>query len=67
MRTFECQDCKFQWEEIPCTQGGKHGHEINCPKCKSMDKMKIVNGERQTCGKNKKLHESHGSGGCSCH
>ncbi len=62
-RVFECLDCGETWEEAPCTEGGKHGYEIACPKCGSMNKVKITDGERHACGG----HEGHGhGGGCGC-
>lgn len=61
-RKFECQDCGHIWEVEPCTEGGKHGYEIACPKCGSMKKIKISeDGQRHTCGGGN--HE-HGGGCC---
>ena len=62
-RVFECQDCKKTWEEPPCTAGGKHGYEIACPQCGSMNKVKLENGERHACGG---AQHHHGNGGCGC-
>ena len=61
-RVFECLVCHHVWEEPPCSEGGKHGYEIACPKCGRMEKMKIENGVRHQCGG----HGHHG-GGCGCH
>jgi predicted DNA-binding protein (UPF0251 family) len=62
-RIFECLDCGEKWEEAPCTEGGKHGHEIACPKCGSMNKAKVVEGERRACGS----HGGHEHGeDCGC-
>lgn len=63
-RTFECVDCAHQWEEKPCTLGGKHGYEIACPACGSMKKSKVENGSKHACGG--KDHE-HGHGCCGNH
>lgn len=63
-RVFECLDCKETWEVEPCTEGGKHGYEIPCPKCGSMNKMKVTDGERHACGGSD--HHKHGGGGCGC-
>lgn len=65
-RVFECLDCGEKWEVEPCTEGGKHGYEIPCPKCGSMNKIKIVDGERHACGG--QHHHGNGGGcGCGCH
>lgn len=62
-RTFECQECKHVWEVPPCNEGGKHGYEIECPKCGSLKKIKLAaNGERHVCGG----AHSHTEGGCGC-
>ena len=62
-RVFQCLDCGNQWEVEPCTEGGKHGYEIECPKCKSMSKSKInVDGTVHQCGGG-----HHGAGGCCGH
>lgn len=76
-RNFECLDCGQNWEEAPCTEGGKHGYEIACPKCGSMNKVKLVDGERHACGGNGENHGTdcgcgHGEiseadHGCGCH
>ena len=63
-RVFECLDCKETWEVAPCTEGGKHGYEIPCPKCGSMNKTKVMDGERHSCGGPD--HHEHGGGGCGC-
>lgn len=61
-RKFECQDCGHVWEVEPCTEGGKHGYEIACPKCGSMKKIKIgEEGQRHICGGG---HHGHGRGCC---
>ena len=62
-RVFECLDCKETWEVEPCTEGGKHGYEIACPKCGSMNKTKLVDGERHACGG--QGHHEHKEG-CGC-
>lgn len=61
-RVFECVDCSHQWEEAPCTAGGKHGYEIACPKCGSMRKVKLQDGVRHACG-----GHGHADGGCCSH
>lgn len=63
-RVFECVSCGQIWEEPPCTEGGKHGYEIACPKCGSMKKFKLTNGVRQACGGAGHAHGHDGSGGC---
>lgn len=64
-RVFECRDCGHQWEEQPCSAGGKHGYEIACPECGSMSKMKIgADGAKQMCGGHR---HSHGHGCCGSH
>lgn len=63
-RVFECLDCGEIWEVEPCSEGGKHGYEIACPKCGSMKKTKIVDGERHACGG--AGHHGHENGGCGC-
>jgi len=62
MRTFECVDCHHVWEVEPCTAGGKHGYELACPKCGSMQKMKLEDGVKHACGGGH--HHGHGHGGC---
>lgn len=66
-RKFECQKCGHIWEVEPCTEGGKHGYEIPCPKCGSMKKIKIgEDGQKHICGGGN--HHEHGTGGgCCCH
>lgn len=65
-RKFECQDCGHVWEEAPCTEGGKHGYEIACPKCGSMKKMNISEaGQRHTCG-GAPAHEHEQGRSCGC-
>jgi len=49
-RVFECVDCGETWEVEPCTEGGKHGYEIACPKCGSMKKTKLDQEVRHVCG-----------------
>lgn len=61
-RTFECQECKHVWEVPPCTEGGKHGYELECPKCGSMKKIKLENGVRHVCSGGH--HDEHGGSGC---
>ncbi len=63
-RVFECVDCAHQWEEKPCTLGGKHGYEIACPACGSMKKSKLENGIKQACGGHQ---HTHGNGCCGHH
>ncbi|QJW45203.1 DUF134 domain-containing protein [bacterium BFN5] len=63
-RIFECVDCAHQWEEKPCTLGGKHGYEIACPACGSMKKSKLENGTKHACGGEN--HE-HGHSCCGNH
>ncbi len=65
-RIFECLDCGEKWEEAPCSEGGRHGYEIACPKCGGMRKAKLVDGVRQTCGGHGHAHGAAGSGGCGC-
>lgn len=62
-RVFECVECHHVWEEVPCTEGGKHGYEIACPQCGSMKKMKLENGVKHACGGQQ--HQGHG--GCCGH
>jgi predicted DNA-binding protein (UPF0251 family) len=63
-RKFECLDCGEIWEVGPCSENGKHGYEIPCPKCASMKKIKLSeDGTRQTCGHGHG-HEHDHSGGC---
>ena len=64
-RKFECQDCKHVWEVAPCSEGGKHGYEIECPKCGSLKKIKLMNGERHVCGGGH--HGQNGHGCCGGH
>jgi Mrp family chromosome partitioning ATPase len=67
-RKFECQDCGHIWEVEPCTEGGKHGYEIACPKCGSMKKIKIgEDGQKHVCGGNHHGHEHGHGGGCCGH
>ena len=66
-RVFECTDCKEIWEAAPCSEGGKHGYEIACPKCGSMKKSKLEDGVKHTCGGEEHSHsESDTSCGCGC-
>ena len=48
-RVFECVACGNVWEAEPCTEGGKHGFEIPCPKCGDMKKMRMDTGNVHTC------------------
>lgn len=65
-RKFECQDCGHIWEVEPCSEGGKHGYEIACPKCDSMKKIKLgEDGERHVCGGGH--HHGHEHGHCCGH
>jgi uncharacterized protein len=67
-RKFECQDCGHIWEVEPCTESGKHGYEIACPKCGSMKKIKIgENGQKHVCGGGNHHDHDHGHGGCCGH
>ena len=61
-RIFECLDCGEKWEVEPCSENGQHGYEIPCPKCGSMNKAKLVEGQRHECGG----PHRHGNGGCGC-
>ncbi len=63
-RVFECLDCGETWEAEPCTEGGKHGYEIACPKCGGMNKVKLVDGVRHACGGAEQHHHQHGAGCC---
>lgn len=67
-RVFECQDCSHTWEVEPCSEGGKHGYEIACPKCGSMKKIKINDdGTKQACSHGHDHDHDHGhGGGCCC-
>lgn len=65
-RVFECVDCGQVWEELPCTEGGKHGYEIACPKCGSMKKSKINNGVKHACGGQSHSHHEQGTAGGCC-
>ena len=65
-RVFECVDCGQVWEEPPCTEGGKHGYEIACPKCGSMKKSKISNGVKHACGGQGHSHHEHSAAGGCC-
>lgn len=61
-REFECVACHHVWEEAPCTEGGKHGYELPCPKCGSMQKLKLEGGVKHVCGGGG--GHRHGGGGC---
>lgn len=61
-RVFECVACGQVWEVESCTAGGKQGHEIACPKCGNMEKMKLDNGSKHTCSGGH--HKGQGHGGC---
>jgi predicted DNA-binding protein (UPF0251 family) len=65
-RVFECLSCGEVWEVEPCSEGGRHGYEIACPKCGSMEKTKLVDGQRHACGGggNHDKHEHGTEGGC---
>lgn len=64
-RQFECLECGESWEVAPCSEGGKHGYEIPCPKCGSMHKTKITDGVRHACGGvGHGQHKQGNSGGC---
>jgi predicted DNA-binding protein (UPF0251 family) len=66
-RVFECTDCKTIWEVAPCTEGGKHGYEIACPKCGSMKKSKLDDGVKHACGGENHTHsDTDASCGCGC-
>lgn len=67
-RVFECLDCSEIWEEAPCSEGGRHGYEIACPKCGGMRKSKLVDGVRHACGGAGHTHGANesGTGGCGC-
>ena len=65
-RVFECTDCKEIWEAAPCSEGGKHGYEIACPKCGSMKKSKLEDGVKHACGGEGHIHSgSDTTCGCS--
>ncbi|WP_371372692.1 DUF134 domain-containing protein [Sporomusa aerivorans] len=66
-RVFECVDCHHVWEEVPCTEGGKHGYEIACPQCGSMKKMKLESGVKHACGGQPDHQHGQGSGCCCGH
>ncbi len=66
-RVFECVECHHVWEEVPCTEGGKHGYEIACPQCGSMKKMKLENGVKHACGGQPQHQHGHGGGCCGGH
>ena len=68
-RKFLCLDCGEQWEVEPCTAGGKHGYEIPCPKCGSMQKTRVeADGSQTACGGAHQHGQghSHGNGHCCC-
>ncbi|MEL7604116.1 MAG: hypothetical protein AAGU77_13250 [Bacillota bacterium] len=59
-RVFECLDCGEKFEVGPCGgEDARHGYEIPCPKCGSLNKVKLVEGQRHACG------GAHGHG-CGC-
>jgi len=64
-RVFECCKCKHVWEVEPCDAGGKHGYEIACPKCGSMEKSKLDSGVKHACGGGS--HDGNNSGCCGGH
>ncbi len=50
-RVFECLDCGEKFEVGPCGgEDSRHGYEIPCPKCGSLNKVKLVEGQRHACG-----------------
>ncbi|WP_068965712.1 DUF134 domain-containing protein [Desulfosporosinus sp. BG] len=61
-RVFECVDCGLMWEVEPCAAGGKYGYEIACPKCGSMNKMRLDNGLKHTCSSSH--HRNLGQSSC---
>lgn len=64
-RVFECAECGKQWEEAPCSEGGRHGYEIACPACGSMKKLKVAeDGAKTMCGGQR---HQHGHGCCGGH
>ena len=64
-REFCCLDCGKQWEVEPCTEGGRHGYEIPCPACGSMNKSRVEeDGQKTTCGGAGHSHEQ--GKGCCC-
>jgi len=65
-RVFECTECKEVWEVAPCSEGGKHGYEIACPKCGSMKKSKLEDGVKHACGGEGHSHDGNETGGCGC-
>ncbi len=65
-RVFECMDCQHIWEVAPCTEGGKHGWEISCPKCGSMKKSKVENNVKHACGGGNPNNEQKHGHGCCC-
>lgn len=66
-RVFECLDCGKQWEEAPCSAGGKHGYELPCPACGSLKKTKIAeDGSKQACGHSSGEGHGHAHGGGCC-
>ena len=48
-RIFECLDCRQQWEEEPCSAGGKPGYELTCPECGSLRKKRFDTGSKHPC------------------
>lgn len=67
-RVFECQSCGRIWEEPSCAEGGKHGYEIECPQCGSIEKAKLENGKKHVCaGHAHAGGHGHGGGCCSHH
>ncbi len=50
-RIFECCDCGQLWEETSCYDGAKHGHDITCPYCGGVRKVRIsADGRKNLCG-----------------
>ena len=65
-RVFQCLDCSKQWEVEPCTEGGRHGYEIPCPQCGSMNKTRVEEDGSQTACGGGHGHEHGHVGGCCC-
>lgn len=66
-RKFECLDCGEIWEVEPCSENGKHGYEIPCPKCASMKKMRVTEeGAKEACGHADGHEHDHKHGGGCC-
>lgn len=66
-RTFECAKCANVWSVEPCSEGGRHGYEIACPKCGEMAKSKVMaDGTRSACGGHGHVHAQGAGQGCGC-